>query len=256
VMVAPVDMVLLTKPPQEESVLERFHPLKNFMWTALSDKLTPQTLFLSLTPTVTLVRQAHLLMRRCKATPHLGLWPDLRCHRQAEMRCTPMFKHYTRLSVKSCRHSKRLESYDDVITSLNNVGLAWGLPVTWRLNTGWKNHFAMEEVSLPQPSQTIDLMSEDSLREVQLTLTVGQIKLIHALIEQNIQPKGYEMIKLVYELFGRLKIPELFSDQKKPEPTPTTEEAFEWVSKSTTQRIKLGLQQEKSVFISLKSYLP
>jgi hypothetical protein len=85
----------------------------------------------------------------------------------------------------------------------------------------------MEEVSLPQPSQTIDLMSEDSLREVQLTLTVGQIKLIHALIEQNIQPKGYEMIKLVYELFGRLKIPELFSDQKKPEPTPTTEEAFE-----------------------------
>jgi len=85
----------------------------------------------------------------------------------------------------------------------------------------------MEEVSSPQPSQTIDLMSEDSLREVQLTLSVGQIKLIHALIEQNIQPKGYEMIKLVYELFERLKIPELFSDQKKPEPAPTTEEAFE-----------------------------
>ncbi len=60
-MVAPVDMVLLTKPPQEESVLERFHPLKNFMWTALSDKLTLQTLFLSLTPTVTSLPQATLL---------------------------------------------------------------------------------------------------------------------------------------------------------------------------------------------------
>lgn len=81
----------------------------------------------------------------------------------------------------------------------------------------------MEEEVSPQPSKTIDLNTEDSLREINLTLTVGQINLITALIEQNIQPKGYEMIKLVYELFQRLQIPEVFADSTEQ----TSLEAFD-----------------------------
>jgi len=81
----------------------------------------------------------------------------------------------------------------------------------------------MEEEVSPQPSKTIDLNTEDSLREINLTLTVGQIELITALIEQNIQPKGYEMIKLVYELFQRLQIPEVFADSTEQ----TSLEAFD-----------------------------
>lgn len=83
----------------------------------------------------------------------------------------------------------------------------------------------MEEALSPQESQTIDLISNDSQREIELTLTVGHVKLITALIEQNIQPKGYEMIKLVYELFERLQIPDLPSEDT---PAVTNqEEAFE-----------------------------
>ena len=88
----------------------------------------------------------------------------------------------------------------------------------------------MEEASLPQTTHTIDLNSDENQREVKLTLTVGQVKLLHALVEKNIQPKGYEMVKLVYELFERLQVPDVFADDKKPEPTqttPATEEAFE-----------------------------
>lgn len=81
----------------------------------------------------------------------------------------------------------------------------------------------MEEEVSPQPSKTIDLNEEHSLREVNLTLTVGQIELITVLIEQNIQPKGYEMIKLVYELFQRLQIPEVFADSTEQ----TSLEAFD-----------------------------
>jgi len=81
----------------------------------------------------------------------------------------------------------------------------------------------MEEEVSPQPSKTIDLNAEDSLREINLTLTVGQIELITVLIEQNIQPKGYEMIKLVYELFQRLQIPEVFADSTEQ----TSLEAFD-----------------------------
>lgn len=83
----------------------------------------------------------------------------------------------------------------------------------------------MEEVVSPQASQTIELNSEENQREVNLSLTVGQIKVITALIEQNIQPKGYEMIKIVYELFERLKIPELFPEDEGKD--KAKEEAFE-----------------------------
>jgi hypothetical protein len=81
----------------------------------------------------------------------------------------------------------------------------------------------MEEEVSPQPIKTIDLDEEYSLREVNLTLTVGQIELITALIEQNVQPRGYEMVKLVYELFERLQIPEIFADSTEQ----TSLEAFD-----------------------------
>lgn len=65
------------------------------------------------------------------------------------------------------------------------------------------------------PGNTIDLHAPENQVEHQVTLTYGQIKLIEMLIEANLQPKGYEMIKLVYQLFERLQVDKGDEDDEK-----------------------------------------
>jgi len=72
------------------------------------------------------------------------------------------------------------------------------------------------------PGNTIDLQAPENQAEHQVTLTLGQIKLIEMLIEANLQPKGYEMIKLVYELFERLQVETTESEEEED-----TKEAFD-----------------------------
>jgi len=79
----------------------------------------------------------------------------------------------------------------------------------------------MDESITPQQT-TIDLNAPENLVEYKLTLTVGQIKLLRLLIEKNLQPKGYEMIKLTMDLFERLQVPEV-----SPELDVPTGEAFQ-----------------------------
>jgi hypothetical protein len=73
----------------------------------------------------------------------------------------------------------------------------------------------MDESTTPQAT-TIDLNAPENLIEYKLSLTVGQIKLLRMLVDRNLQPKGYEMLKLTLDLYERLQVPEV-----------TAEEAFE-----------------------------
>ncbi len=50
----------------------------------------------------------------------------------------------------------------------------------------------------------VDLTSESSKEEVNITLTRAQLHLIYEYLAQNIQPRGYEMIAFAYDLFNRL----------------------------------------------------
>lgn len=77
----------------------------------------------------------------------------------------------------------------------------------------------MEEQVSPQTNQTI-YNSHDPKREVSLTLTVSQIKILTDLLEKHVEAKGYEMIKQTLDLFERLKIPSPFTEK------PDTSEAF------------------------------
>lgn len=51
----------------------------------------------------------------------------------------------------------------------------------------------------------INITDAEAKREVDLTLTVGQVQLIHSFLAQNIQLKGYDMVKFSYDLFERLE---------------------------------------------------
>ena len=51
---------------------------------------------------------------------------------------------------------------------------------------------------------TIDLNNESNLIEVDVKLTKGQLIVISKFMSENIQPKGFEMIKFSYDLFKRL----------------------------------------------------
>lgn len=73
----------------------------------------------------------------------------------------------------------------------------------------------MDESTTPQAA-TIDLNAPENKIEYKISLTVGQIKLLRMLVDRNLQPKGYEMLKLTLDLYERLQIPEV-----------TAEEAFE-----------------------------
>ena len=55
------------------------------------------------------------------------------------------------------------------------------------------------------PSLTIDLNDESMQKEVELKLTVGQVKLVNQFLSQHIQPKGFQMIEFAYDLFKRLE---------------------------------------------------
>tara|TARA_Y100000593_G_C4101896_1_gene233676 strand:+ start:136 stop:387 length:252 start_codon:yes stop_codon:yes gene_type:complete len=61
----------------------------------------------------------------------------------------------------------------------------------------------MDEVETP--NLTIDLTDEAMTKEVELKLTVGQLKLINEFLSQHIQPKGFMMIEFAYDLFKRLE---------------------------------------------------
>lgn len=60
----------------------------------------------------------------------------------------------------------------------------------------------MDEV-IP-PHITIDLDDDAMKKEIDLTLTVGQVQLIYNFLAQNVQPKGFDMIEFAYDLFKRL----------------------------------------------------
>ena len=53
---------------------------------------------------------------------------------------------------------------------------------------------------------TVNLTDAASQKEIELTLTVGQVQLIYNFLAQNIQPKGVDMIEFTHDLFNRLKL--------------------------------------------------
>ena len=82
----------------------------------------------------------------------------------------------------------------------------------------------MEEAVSPN-NLTIDLEDELQKQEVELKLTLGQLKLINEFLSSNIQPKGFLMIEFAYDLFNRLNkaimsvpLPEGQSPEDTPEP--------------------------------------